>query len=122
MRKLERHGFVKFTEIKEEDFMSFYPCVYDDLWTPHYFRGFWQTEKYFISIKKKIENAFRFNKDKLSFKTKQLSAILNSNNCISLHIRRGDYLNIENMQTFDIHYYHEAVDCLRSAIGGGGVK
>lgn len=118
MRKLERHGFVEFTEVKEENFMSYDSFVYNDLWTPHYYRGFWQIEKYFISIKKKIEKAFRFNKEKLSYKTKQLSAILNSNNCISLHIRRGDYLYIENMQTFDVQYYHEAVDYSRSAIGG----
>ncbi len=55
------------------------------------FVGYWQTEKYFISIRKEILRDFKFSygEEQLNKVKKQL---LISNRYVSVHIRRGDYL------------------------------
>lgn len=57
------------------------------------FSGYWQTEKYFIQVKKELLTDFQFlhamKEEKLLVLAKKLSR---NNNYISVHIRRGDYL------------------------------
>lgn len=64
-----------------------------------FFFGYWQTEKYFISIKEKICKQFSFPMDEISEKTRRLVEIIKKTESISIHIRRGDYLSPEYYQT-----------------------
>ena len=46
-------------------------------------------------------------------------AILESikeNNSVSLHVRRGDYLNLKNINVLDVGYYKKAVEYVRKIV------
>lgn len=57
-----------------------------------YINGYFQSERYFSSNTKLIKNTFIFDKN-LENKYKALSEYFEKNNCVSVHIRRGDYLS-----------------------------
>ncbi len=81
-------------------------------------RGLFQSEKYFINSRKELLNLFNF--PPLSGKNKALQEELESNNAVSIHIRRGDYVNdkeySKNIGTCDISYYYKAIDLIQSKI------
>lgn len=88
---------------------SYYPfLVYD---------GFWQSEKYFSSLKNEIINKFRFNDSLLNSNTRWLSEALSQENSVSIHIRRGDYLELEEFRNIcTIDYYRKAVSLIESRV------
>lgn len=57
-----------------------------------YLRGFWQTEKYFDTIRGILLQDFKFSR-RISPKSKQLRLKIEENNSISIHVRRGDYVS-----------------------------
>lgn len=72
--------------------------------------GYFQSEKYFINNKDYIVNLFKPTED---IKQYILEKIPNIENSISIHVRRGDYLNLPNyhpQQSLD--YYISAVNLL----------
>lgn len=84
------------------------------IWPLIYFKGFYQSEKYFTSIKKKVHDTFTFDKSIANQKTiallKQMDADKDS---ISIHIRRGDYLLPKHWKTTgsvcQLPYYLNAI-------------
>ena len=82
----------------------------------NYFWGGWHSEKYFISIKNKVKNTFLFPPIQDDECLRVIRMITNSENSVSLHVRRGDYLNtpadcfyqFEGVAT--LNYYKEAVN------------
>ena len=81
-----------------------------------YLDGFWQSEKYFIKIKDQIISDFQF-KQKLDDRNKQIKHEILSNNSVSIHIRRGDYLetNLHN-NICDLNYYNKAIKIIEEKI------
>jgi len=58
-----------------------------------YLIGYFQTEKYFEDIKDEIKDCFVFRKDLITEDNKLLAeTIINNPNSVSIHVRRGDYL------------------------------
>jgi hypothetical protein len=84
-----------------------------------YLDGYWQSEKYFSSIRKELLAEFSPQKE-VSDKTKELMLKINSCNAISLHIRRGDYVtNAHNNSyhgTCSLEYYNRAISFMRNKI------
>jgi hypothetical protein len=76
--------------------------------------GYFQTEKYFKHIEKKIRNDFSFNSE-LHKKCSEFIGSLNSE-VISLHIRRGDYVINPNHPVQKLEYYKKALKQLPSDI------
>ncbi len=71
----------------EENESQYVSEVYDT--TACAFVGYWQTEKYFINIKKKVNEKFQFN-----VQNKDVKSFVNEcRNSIGVHVRLGDYLN-----------------------------
>jgi len=74
--------------------------------------GFWQSEMYFKSIERDIRKTFSFNLYKLSIQSQILLDEIGSCNSVSVHIRRGDYLEhidfFGNICTLD--YYYKAIE------------
>ena len=63
------------------------------LWPLLYFKGFYQSERYFASIKDEVRAAFSFDTSKASPATLSLIARIEADpHAVSLHVRRGDYL------------------------------
>ena len=74
------------------------------------FYGYYQSSKYFLGFDEKLKEIFKPTqefKDKIE---RIYSGFLNSNS-LSLHIRRGDYLNISNiLPVIDISYINESIN------------
>lgn len=82
--------------------------------------GFWQTENYFLQIEDMIRSDFEF-KPPLSGLNQTLAEKISSCESVSIHIRRGDYIQPETLAFHGIcspEYYHKAVDVIakRAAI------
>lgn len=69
--------------------------------------GYFQSEKYFKTYKKEILDFFSINKIQDIFQKKYN---IKENTC-SLHVRRGDYLNLSNYHVnLTIDYYKKAIE------------
>jgi hypothetical protein len=84
-----------------------------------YIDGYWQTEKYFISIRNILLKEFTPKNEPNDINRNILNEITNTDS-VSIHIRRGDY--ISNPLVNQIHgvcntqYYYLAIDLLKSKI------
>lgn len=75
--------------------------------------GYFQTEKYFKNIEDKIRKEFSFKKEILEECSKNIANIKSKYNkkICSLHIRRGDYVNLQNYHALCTQeYYKSAID------------
>lgn len=84
------------------------------LWPLLYFKGFYQSERYFADIKDEVRKAFTFDKRNANPQTLRMSdQIASDANAVSLHIRRGDYLLPKHWETTgsvcQLPYYQNAI-------------
>lgn len=83
-----------------------------------YFGG-WHTEKYFSSVKDRIFTELNFNLPKDIENTKHISNIALTNS-VSIHVRRGDFLNSENIILFgDVcnkAYFEKAIELIKTKV------
>ena len=81
-----------------------------------YLEGYWQNEKYFEDIRKSLLSKLTFRHDILSRKAKKIASKLKKENSVSVHVRRGDYVNnkvYESMYyTCGERYYRSAFEFL----------
>lgn len=56
-----------------------------------YFAGWWQSERYFLSIADEVRQSFRFIHPLLPIH-QQLADTISDSSSVSIHIRRGDYM------------------------------
>lgn len=81
-----------------------------------YLQGYWQSERYFLKHFAAIRRDFIFRQP-LSRKNAELADAILNNIAVSIHVRRGDYVN--NAKTFAVHgvckpeYYFNAIEVLR---------
>ena len=73
--------------------------------------GYFQTEKYFSDVREDILKDFTFKESILS-EAKEFIKTLDSDEVISLHIRRGDYVNQPWHGCCPLSYYEEAISML----------
>lgn len=79
------------------------------------FVGYWQSEKYFKDIRNTILNAFLFPVKELALNN--LGKILATENYISVHVRRGDYLEFDKgINVCKYSYYSEAINYIKELI------
>jgi len=82
-----------------------------------YISGFWQSKKYFAAINNKLTKEFTLKGLPSSISTNWISKI-KSNTSISIHVRRGDYVNNKDKNNLhnalSLDYYYSAVNfCLK---------
>lgn len=91
-------------------------------WPFIYFKGFYQSERFFATIHDEIRKAFTFDLSHANKKSidmmKQIDATPNS---VSLHIRRGDYLQSKHWTAIgsvcQLPYYQNAIAEMNRQIG-----
>ena len=79
-----------------------------------YFKGFYQSERFFADIKDEVREAFTFDRSKANSRSLDMLDILDKDeNAVSLHIRRGDYLQPKHWATTgsvcQLPYYQNAI-------------
>ena len=78
------------------------------------FDGYWQSEKYFSPVAEVVRRAFRFREEKISDKNKEMAEAFHGLETVSVHIRRGDYLQLTEYHGLCTEsYYHDAMDFMR---------
>lgn len=77
-----------------------------------YLEGYWQSEKYFSEATTCIRNDFTFRQP-LNKKNSELASLISQVNGVSVHVRRGDYVNDPRTASThgvcSLNYYFEAI-------------
>lgn len=86
----------------------------DNVFSPgdRYYWGYWQNHEYFRGVDDVLKSHFIFRKD-LNEPTRDMLRMIEENRgrCVSLHVRRGDYLKALNYAGLcGIDYYRAAID------------
>ncbi len=80
---------------------------------------YFQNEKYFINIADEIKKEFTLKKP-LSDKAQEILDNIKNNNSTSLHIRRGDYINNKETNSFHgicgVDYYQKSMNMVKEKI------
>ena len=103
--------------IKEEAFSKYTPLILEAK-APAYLKGFFQTEKYFYSIREQLLKDFQINKP-LNKQNEKLLEQINATNSVSVHFRRGDYLKqrvASSIGNIKEQYYHDAIKLISDKI------
>jgi hypothetical protein len=116
-RLIQAYHKKRYTVYREKREFEYDPHVFEQ--QSVFFMGVWQVESYFKDIKKKIRETFTFNvpDDKINA---ALIDKINNSNSISVHVRRGDYLNVKWMESLvvikDNTYYEGAINYMNEKI------
>jgi hypothetical protein len=94
--------------------VNYHPQVFENMGSNDFYVGHFQSYKYFQDYEPLIRDEFKFDINKLTQSTKDVAAQINSCNGVSIHVRRGDYMNkyyynmLGSVCNFD--YYQRAID------------
>jgi hypothetical protein len=98
----------KKTEYIESVYFLFDPKVFYKKFDAYY-DGYWQNENYFNQIENKVRRNFIFKKE-LDKRNQNLVNLIQKENSVSIHIRRGDYVNHKIFGGIcDLNYYKNAI-------------
>jgi hypothetical protein len=91
------------------------------LWPLLYFKGFYQSERFFSDMKDEIRKVFSFNFSLINDKTQSILQQIDADeNAVSVHIRRGDYLEPKHWKTTgsvcQLPYYLNAISEIKQRI------
>src|SRR5690554_11555 len=108
-RKLRRTAGLKHAFYEEKALFQYDPNPFEDK-TSRLYWGYWQNERYFSKIEDKLRKDFQF-KLPLDERNKSVLQQIQSGNSVSIHVRRGDYLNNELLGGIcGQAYYRRAID------------
>lgn len=89
----------------------------------NYYWGGWHSEKNFIEISDDVKTIFTFREQPSAIRfVEWLRIICNDSNSVSIHIRRGDYLNIKSTDFWQLNdvatldYYQKAINYIRQYV------
>jgi hypothetical protein len=91
-----------------------------------YLEGFWPSEKYFKNIEKELRDELKL-KDPFSAEAKKIEEMISNNRkqgniSISLHVRRGDYVNspiiLASFGIMSTEYYQKSYEELKKRFDG----
>ncbi len=80
-----------------------------------YLDGYWQNELYFSNIRELLLRELSPINSMNDLGCDYLESI-NKSNSVSLHVRRGDYLNLKNINVLDVDYYMKASEYIRKNV------
>ena len=111
---LRKAGFVKRKSYFKEKRSSYFDAnVFKNNFV--YLDGYWQNELYFSDIRELLLRELSPISSMNDLGCAYLECIKKTNS-ISLHVRRGDYLNLKNIGVLDVDYYMKAVEYIRTNV------
>ena len=72
-----------------------------------YLRGYWQAHQYVLAMEAQLRNDFRFRTEPFGLNRNLMERIRSADTTISIHVRRGDYLNVG--MALPTAYYDRAI-------------
>ena len=111
---LRKAGLVKRKSYLKEKRSSYFDASVfknDDV----YLDGYWQNELYFSDIREELLRDLISISSMSDLGVVYMEGIKKSNS-VSLHVRRGNYLNLKNFNVLDINYYMKAVEYIRKNV------
>ncbi len=91
----------------------------DDVPADSYLVGYWQSEKYFREVAQAIRTDFTF-KSSLNLRNAEIVEQIKSTNAVSLHVRRGDYLQNPKVRAThgvcQLEYYRLAIQYVAARV------
>jgi hypothetical protein len=82
--------------INENDDYNFKPEYLKPSRGIKFFVGGWHSEKYFSEISDTVLNTFQFNQKEIDEENLKISKQINTPNSVSVHVRRGDFMDSNN--------------------------
>lgn len=116
LHKFKPYFWKQYVEITQQNSLNYDKSIFSNNDYNSYYNGYWQSEKYFANISETIKKHFRFKESLLNTSTKSIAKILKSENSVSIHIRRGDYLNESGWDTCNIDYYNRAIEYIKKRV------
>lgn len=108
LKKLKVHKVKTYYKEKEITVFDDYVFKYEDI----YLDGYWQNELYFNNVRDDLLKEFTIKKE-LSQKMTLLLQKIKASESVSVHVRRGDYLNHPDVGVLDVQYYKSAVKYIK---------
>ena len=111
---LRKAGLIKRKSYLKEKRSSYFDASVfknDDV----YLDGYWQNELYFSDIREELLRDLTSISSMSDLGVFYMEGIKKSNS-VSLHVRRGNYLNLKNFNVLDIDYYMKAVEYIRKNV------
>ena len=111
--RLKRKLGFKYRYYYQKSAIKFYEdaMIYDD----GYMCGYWQSEKYFDMIKNEVKNIYNFP-DIIDERNKSMESIIRRTNSVSVHVRRGDYIGLDDFNVIPELYYLDAVNYIKGKV------
>ena len=102
-----------------EPYFQYWPGI-NDVPTPTYLHGYWQSERYFADVEDRIRADFDF---RIPWDHADLAVRerMRARPSVSVHVRRGDYTLIKNQRIYapcGIDYYRDAIRLVRQRVPG----
>ncbi len=111
MKKLNIYHYFQQNYYTEERYEKQPPNLNEDT----YLHGYWQSEKYFIKHRDAILKDFNF--PPANAENKRVIDLIAQVNSVSLHVRRGDYINHSELGGIcDLAYYQKAIAYIREKV------
>ncbi len=110
---LEKMRLLNTKVIKEKSLL--FNSTFLDIEDGNYIEGYFQSEKYFFTIRDILLNKFIINEEKSIYTKEIAKKIVSLENSCSLHVRRGDYTNNSNINIHGIcsfEYYQKGIKYL----------
>jgi hypothetical protein len=82
-----------------------------------YIDGYFQNENYFKDIRSILLSEYTLYGSMSKSYNKLMEKVKTSLNSVSIHIRRGDFVNNESHGSCTIDYYNKAIDLLETNVG-----
>ena len=111
IRKRKAIGFT--TKIYNEINPTIFEDAVFDIQENTYFKGNWQSEKYFINYRDELLEMLT-PKEERNISVRNLCSEMNNCNSVAVHIRRGDYVKIGCQ--LNMSYYDAAISMIRAKL------
>ncbi len=90
-------------------------------WPLTYFKGFYQSERFFEGVEADVRRAFAFGQERASERTLAMSREISADaHAVSLHVRRGDYLQPSvwrnTGRVCSLSYYRDAIARMQTLV------